>query len=128
MSQTSLHQLQSPTHLPPLRLSQLTKLIISKIPGQWKWFGTMLEVPESDQNFDTFPTHDAKECFRSVVMSWKRCGMPEFTWETVLEVLVNLSENRLAMKVRSELMSHHVPSPYYQQVPALSCPDNYGSP
>lgn len=107
-------------------MKQLTNLVISKIPGMWKYFGIELEVPESEHNFETYPSHDAKECFLKVIMSWKRRGQPDYTWETVLDVLQseNLSEKRLAMDVRSKLMSRHTQSPYYQQAPALSCPDH----
>ena len=109
---------------PLLKLNQLVNLVISKIPGQWRWFGIEIEVPESENNFETYPIHDVKECFIRVVMSWRKRGYPKYTWETVLRTLQSesLSEKRLAIEVQSQLLaSRDFQTVSFSQEPTLSC-------
>ena len=93
--------------------------VVSKIPGKWKWFGIELEIPEAEYNFDGFPNSDNKECFMRVLTSWRKCAQPRYTWETVLDVLQSdiLNEQRLAMEVRSALMSRNSQSVSFSQGP-----------
>ena len=133
-SQASLHQLPVAAGLPPLTLPDLLNLVVANIPSKWKLFGIMVSVPE--QLFETFPIHNAKECFLQVIMSWKTGRQSEFKWEKVLEILEMpiMGEQKLAMDIRSKLTSRTAsqffPSPSYSLEPALSCPvassDSFG--
>ena len=121
-SQASLHLPPVAEGLPPLTLTDLLNLVVVNIPSKWKLFGILVGVP--DQLFDTYPIHNAQECFIRVIMSWKKDRQSEFKWGNVLEILEMpiMGEPKLAMDVRSKLTSRFFPSPSYSLEPALSCP------
>lgn len=126
-SQASLHLQpevrESTTGLPPVILPDLLNLVVTCIPSKWRTFAIMLELPNLD--FDTYPIHDAKECFVRVLCEWKKAGQPDYSWDTVLNILEMpfLNEQRLAMEVRSKLiLKYFSNSPSFY--PPLSCPSS----
>lgn len=108
------------TGLPPITLPDLLNLVVTRIPSKWKSFAIMLELPNVD--FDTYPIYNAKECFERVLVEWKKIGKPQYSWDTVLNILEMpyMSEQSLAMEVKSKLMlKRYFSTSFY---PPLSCP------
>lgn len=108
------------TGSPPVTLPDLLNLVVTRIPSKWRAFAIMLELPNLD--FDTYPIHDAKECFVRVLSEWKKIGQPQYSWDTVLNILEMpfMSEQRLSMEIRSKLtLKRYFSTSFY---PPLSCP------
>ena len=74
------------------------------MPGKWKAFGILLEIPLAE--LDTYPAHSCVENFAHVFNSWEKKGQPEFSWETVIQVLESplLEEMMLAQKVKKMMI------------------------
>ena len=88
----------------PLSLPIFLTHIGSQMPNKWRTFGILLDIPWSE--LETYPAHSCMDCFARVFDTWEGKGSPEFSWETVINVLENplLEERCLAQKVR-EMMT-----------------------
>ena len=90
----------SSDEIPTLSLPNFLNHVGVNIASRWQEFGILLDIPLSD--LDTYPAHSCAACLSRVFDSWQRKGSPEFSWETVINVLESplLNEMQLAKKVR----------------------------
>ena len=84
----------------PLTLPIFMNHVGVKMLSRWQLFGILLKIPVPE--LDTYPIHNCAICFTRVFDSWQRKGSPEFSWETVINVLESplLGERHLASEVR----------------------------
>ena len=103
----------------PVTMTDLLNLVAVKILGKWELFGILLDIPQEE--LDTFPEHNPKECFIRVFSSWKRKGTPEYSWETIIKTLTMpiMAENRLAAEIEDTLAKKPIPSSSYSLADAF---------
>ena len=94
------------THTLPLNLSNFMNYVGSNMLSKWQSFGILVDIPLS--NLETYPTQSPINCFARVFDSWQRSGSPEFSWETVINILESplLGEMQLAENVREMITLH----------------------
>ena len=92
--------------IPTLSLRNFVNHVGVNIVNRWQEFGILLDIPLSD--LDTYPTYSCAVCLSRVFDTWQRKGSPEFSWETVVNVLESplLNEMQLAKKVREMVTLH----------------------
>ena len=88
--------------------------------NKWRTFGILLDISWSE--LETYPAHSCMDCFARVFDTWERKGSPEFSWETVINVLENplLEERSLAQKVR-EMMTTVITDPPNDSIKHEQC-------
>ena len=94
----------------PVSARDFLNHVAVRILKQWKSFGIQLDIPTSE--LDTYPSHDHKECFTRVFVSWEKKGSPELSWETVINILKLsiIGERRLAKEIKKIAPSTSSPS------------------
>lgn len=84
---------------------EFCSIVVKEVNHCWLQFGLQLNI-----SYNTLKTIEQEQSqmerrFMEVFSRWEKNNDPPCTWETVLNVLVELKENKTASKVTSKLIS-----------------------